>query len=135
MAETSSPTVTIMLYRWLADLIVLLHFGFVVFAVLGGLLVFRWRRLLWIHIAAVLWAAAIEFLGWICPLTPLENWLRRQSGDAEYHSDFIAHYLLPVLYPAGLTREVQIILGFSVVFMNAIIYGWLLRTRRRDEIR
>jgi len=119
-----------MLFRWLADLTVWLHVGFVVFAVAGGLLVLRWRRLLWIHIAAVLWAAGIEFLGWICPLTPLENWLRQKSGAAGYQSDFIANYLLPVLYPAGLTRKMQIILGFSVLLVNAVIYAWIFRTRR-----
>jgi hypothetical protein len=117
------------LYQWLADLIVLLHLGFVVFVVAGGLLVLRWRQLLWIHIAAVLWAAAIEFLGWICPLTPLENWLRQRSGAAEYHSDFLAHYVLPVLYPAGLTRKVQIILGFSVILVNLMIYSWIFKTK------
>jgi hypothetical protein len=119
-----------MLYRWLADLTVLLHFGFVVFAVAGGLLVVRWRRLLWIHIIAVLWAASIEFLGWICPLTPLENWLRQRAGEAEYQTDFIARYLLPVLYPTGLTRKMQIILGCSVLLVNLIIYAWICKTRR-----
>jgi len=119
-----------MLYHWLANLTLLIHFAFVVFAVAGALLVLRWRRFLWIHIAAVVWAAGIEFLGWICPLTPLENWLRQRSGETEYQSDFIAHYLLPVLYPVGLTRNLQIILGFCVILVNVMIYGWILRTRR-----
>jgi len=119
-----------MLYRWLADLTVFLHFGFVLFAVAGGLLALCWRRLLWIHLPAVVWAAAIEFLGWICPLTPLENWLRQKSGAAEYQTDFIAHYLLPVLYPAGLTRKVQIMLGCTVLLVNLMIYGWIFKTRR-----
>jgi hypothetical protein len=118
------------LYQWLADLIVLFHLAFVVFAVAGGLLVLRWRRLLWIHVPAMLWGAGIEFLGWICPLTPLENWLRQRSGAGEYYSDFIAHYVLPVLYPAGLTRNVQIILGFAVIIVNLLIYSWIFKTKR-----
>ena len=95
-------------YQLLADLVVLVHVAFVVFAVLGGLLAARWRRLVWIHLPAVIWAVIVEFFGWVCPLTPLENWLRRRGGQTGYPSDFIAHYILPVLYPEELTREVQI---------------------------
>ena len=118
------------LYRWLADLTVLLHLIFVVFAVAGGLLVLRWRRVFWIHMAALIWAAAVEFFGWICPLTPLENWFRQRSGEGEYHTGFVAHTILPVLYPAGLTRNVQIVLGFSVIFVNLVIYSWIFKVKR-----
>src|SRR5882672_1608501 len=104
-------------YQLLADLIVLVHVAFVVFAVLGGLLAARWRRLVWIHLLAAFWAA-VEFFGWVCPLTPLENWLRRRGGQGGYPSDFIAHYVLPILYPEGLTRGVQIALGVIVVLIN-----------------
>ena len=83
----------------MADLIVLLHFAFVVFVVLGGLLALRWPRVVWLHVPAVIWGALVEFTGWICPLTPLENRLRRASGEASYQGDFIAHYILPALYP------------------------------------
>ncbi|TMB71742.1 MAG: DUF2784 domain-containing protein [Deltaproteobacteria bacterium] len=119
------------LYHWLADLVVLLHVAFVVFAVFGGLLAVRWRRAMWIHLTAVAWAVIVEFFGWICPLTPLENWLRWSAGEAGYRSDFIAHYVLPVLYPEGLTREMQIALGLLVIAVNLAIYGWIFRSNRR----
>lgn len=115
-----------MLYRALADLVVILHLGFVVFAVGGALLVLRWRRLVWVHVPAAVWAALIEFAGWICPLTPLEKWLRLQGGGSGYPGGFVAHYILPILYPQGLTREVQIVLGVLVILINLGIYGWLI---------
>ena len=120
-------------YQLLADLIVLVHVGFVVFAVLGGLLAARWQSLVWIHVSAVIWAALVEVLGWVCPLTPLENWLRRKGGQAGYPSDFIAHYVLPILYPEGLTREVQIALGVFVILINLTIYIWIFRTKRANR--
>jgi hypothetical protein len=121
------------LYQLLADFVVLLHVVFVVFAVLGGLLVLRWRGVLWTHLVAAFWAAIVEFFGWVCPLTPLENWLRENAGEAGYRSDFIAHYVLPVLYPRGLTREIQIALGVFVVALNLAIYGWLLRRQSPQD--
>jgi hypothetical protein len=118
-------------YQLLADLIVLVHVAFVIFAVLGGLLTLKWRCFLWIHPPAFIWAAIVEFLGWVCPLTPLENLLRRAGGQRGYPSDFVAHYILPILYPAGLTREVQIALGVLVILINAAIYTWIFRSRMR----
>ena len=115
-----------MLDLWLADAVVILHFSFVVFVTAGGLLVLRWRRIMWLHLPALAWGALVEFMHWICPLTYLEDWLRQQAGIAAYHGDFIAHYLLPVLYPAGLTPRIQIFLGFLVIAINAVIYAWLL---------
>lgn len=115
-----------MVYQLLADLVVVLHFGFVVFAVAGALLVLRWRRVVWAHVPAAVWAALIEFAGWICPLTPLENWLRLQGGGGGYRGGFVDHYILPILYPGGLTRSAQIVLGLLVLLVNAAIYGWLL---------
>ena len=124
-----------MAYRTLADLIVALHFGFVLFVVLGGLLVLRWPRLAWAHLPAAVWGVLIEFCGWICPLTPLENWLRAQGGETTYHSDFIAQYLLPVLYPGNLTRGLQLLLGTGVVVLNAAIYWWVWRgTQGKTEL-
>ncbi len=117
-------------YLLLADAVVLTHVGFVLFAVFGGLLAFRWRRVVWIHLLAVLWAALVEFSGWICPLTPLENWFREKAGEGGYRSDFIARYVFPVLYPEGLTRELQIALGISVLVVNLAIYGCLLQSRK-----
>lgn len=116
-----------MLYRALSDLVVIIHLAFVVFVLFGGLLVLQWRRVRWLHLPAVAWGAGIEFGGWICPLTPLENWLRMQGGESGYSSDFLEHYVLSLLYPAGLTREVQIVLGAVVLAVNLAIYGWLWR--------
>ena len=124
-----------MLYQLLADTIVILHLAFVIFAVFGGFLVFTWKRLAWLHVPASLWAALIEFAGWICPLTPWENRLRELAGATPYHTDFVAHYLLPLLYPTALSRSLQIFLGVLVLSINAGIYGWLLWRGRRVNLR
>ncbi|MBI3807873.1 MAG: DUF2784 domain-containing protein [Nitrospirae bacterium] len=116
-----------MWYSWLADLTLCLHVGFVLFVIFGGLLVLKWRWIAWLHLPAATWGAAVELSGWICPLTPLENWLRAQSGEASYRSDFIAQYVLPVLYPGDLTRGLQVLLGTGVVILNFVIYWWLWR--------
>jgi hypothetical protein len=116
-----------------ADLVLVLHLGFVVFVALGGLLVLRWPRTAWVHIPAAAWGAAIEFGGWICPLTPLENQLRERAGESPYAGDFVARYLVPVIYPEGLTREAQIVLGAAVVGVNAVIYAVVLRRRRNSS--
>ena len=116
----------------LADLIVLGHVAFVVFAVLGGFLALRWHRLVWIHLPAVIWAVIVEVFGWVCPLTPLENWLRRRGGQAGYPSDFIAHYILPVLYPEELSREVQICLGALVLIIKLWVLHLDLQTQEDD---
>ena len=116
----------------MADLIVAIHFAFVLFVVLGGLLVLRWPRVVWLHVPAVIWGALVEFTGWICPLTPLENRLRRAAGETGYQRDFIAHYILPVLYPNGLTRTDQLVLGGTALAINIVIYGFaIVRHRRR----
>jgi Protein of Unknown function (DUF2784) len=120
-------------YPLLADLVVLLHVAFVVFAVMGGLLAVRWRGFVWVHLPTVTWAAVVEFFGWVCPLTPLENWLRQRGGVGGYSSDFITHYILPALYPEGLTREVQIALGAFVVLINLIVYGWVFRSKTKTK--
>lgn len=115
-----------------ADAVVALHFAFVVFVVLGGLLALRWPRIIWLHGPAVIWGALIEFNGWICPLTPLENRLRRAAGEAGYQGDFVAHYILPVLYPNGLTRTDQLVLGGLALAINVAIYT-LVAVRRRGR--
>jgi hypothetical protein len=114
------------IYRLFADLIVLVHLAFVVFAVAGAVLVLRWRWLVWVHLPAAAWAALIEFASWICPLTPLENRLRILSGGAGYRGGFVEHYVLAILYPSGLTRGIQILLGSFVVVINVGIYSWLV---------
>jgi hypothetical protein len=116
-----------MWYSWLADLILCMHAGFVLFVIFGGLLVLRWRWIAWLHLPAAAWGAIVEFSGWVCPLTPLENWLRQQAGETGYRSDFVAYYLLPVLYPDDLTRDVQLMLGTVVLAINISVYGWLWR--------
>ena len=122
-----------MLYRFLADLVVVLHLAFVLFVVAGGLLVWRWPRLAWLHVPAAAWGALIEFAGWICPLKPLENRLRRLGGEAGYAGGFVEEYLLAVLYPSGLTRTHQLVLGMLVLALNLAVYGLLLRKRRDRE--
>jgi hypothetical protein len=114
-------------YSILADLVVGVHFLFVLFVIFGGVLVVKWRRIAWLHVSAAVWGALIEFSGWVCPLTPLENWFRENAGKETYRFDFVAHYLWPLLYPEGLTRRVQIILGVLVVGLNLAIYTWVLR--------
>lgn len=111
-----------MSYGALADLVVALHFGFVLFVVLGGLLVLRWRWVALVHLPAAVWGAWIEFSGRICPLTPLENEYRRLGGEGGYSGGFIEHYILPVLYPHALTRNIQVALGVVVVALNVGLY-------------
>jgi hypothetical protein len=123
------------LARLLADAVVAFHFAFVLFVVLGGLLVLRWRRVAWVHLPSAAWGALIEFAGWICPLTPLELDLRRQAGQAGYSGGFIEHYILPVLYPEALDRGAQVGLGLSVVALNAVVYALLWRRARRPAAR
>ena len=120
-----------MLYRLLADLTVLVHSGFVLFVALGGLLALRWPRAAWLHLPAALWGAGIEFAAGICPLTPLENHLRRLGGEAGYTGGFVEHYVLPVLYPDGLTRGVQLALGTFVLLLNIVVYAIVWRRRSR----
>jgi Protein of Unknown function (DUF2784) len=115
----------------MADLVVAVHFLFVLFVVLGGLLVLRWPRLAYGHVPAAVWGAAIELGGWICPLTPLENWLRQQAGGTGYSGGFIEHYILPVLYPSTLTRNNQVVLGTLVLILNVAIYGYVFRRRQK----
>jgi Protein of Unknown function (DUF2784) len=116
-------------FRILADLTVVLHGAFVAFVVLGGLLVLRWPRLAWLHLPAVVWGVWVEFAGWVCPLTPLENSLRTRGGGAAYESSFVEHYVVPLLYPDSLSRELQYMLGTFVLLANALIYALVLRRR------
>ena len=122
-----------MLMRWLADLTAVFHLGFVVFVVLGGLLVYRRPGWAWVHLPAAVWGVAIEWGGWVCPLTPLENWLRRRAGGGEYHGTFVDQYVLPVLYPEHLSRDVQGILGVLVLVVNLVFYSGAWRRYRRLE--
>ena len=118
-----------MIYHLLSDTVLLLHLGFILFVVFGGLAVLRWPWLAWLHLPSVLWGAWIEFAGWFCPLTPLENTLRRYGGEPGYSGDFVDHYFAAVIYPQGLTRTTQIMLGALVLAINAAVY-WRLWRRR-----
>lgn len=114
--------------NWLlANALVLLHLAFILFVVAGGLLVAWKPSLAWLHVPAVAWGALIEFMGWICPLTPLENHFRRLAGETGYESGFIEHYLLPLIYPEMLTAGMQYVLGALVLAINFLIYFWLWR--------
>jgi hypothetical protein len=115
---------------WLADLVLVAHLAFVAFAVLGGLLVLRRPALAWVHLPCVAWAAFVELAGLVCPLTPLEVRLRMLGGATGYAGDFVGHYVTALLYPAGLTRGVQVALGALVLALNLVVYGRLAKTRR-----
>jgi hypothetical protein len=122
-----------MLFRVLADLVLVLHLAFVVFVVVGGFLVLRWPKLAWLHLPVVAWGVWIELSGRICPLTPLENSLRERGGEAGYSGGFIDHYITALMYPDGLTRNVQFAIGGFVVLLNLCIYAVLVRRSRRPR--
>lgn len=124
-----------MVYRALADLVALTHFAFILFVVLGGLLALRWRWLPWLHLPTLVWGAAIELFGWYCPLTPLENALRRAGGAAGYPGGFIERYLMPVIYPAELTRQIQLVLAGFLIAVNLAVYLVLWRQRHARRSR
>ncbi|MCK4841882.1 MAG: DUF2784 domain-containing protein [Methylococcales bacterium] len=112
-----------------ADLIVLIHFAFILFVIFGGILVMKWRKCIWLHLPAVVWGVLLELFGGFCPLTTLENVLRHHSDSEPYSSGFIEHYIIPLIYPTGLTREIQIILGITVIIINLLIYTLIFKKR------
>ena len=122
-----------MFFRLAADAVLTLHLAFIVFVVCGGLLALRWRWVPWLHVPAALWGFFVEITGRICPLTPFENALRVQAGQGDYSGGFVEHYLLPVIYPVGLTRGTQLVLAGVVVAANLVVYGWLVRRRRSAD--
>ena len=117
------------MFSLLADMVLLSHFTYVIFAVAGGLLLIRRPKIVWLHLPAALWAGLISFVGWVCPLTYLENWLRFKSGETGYSQGFIPKYIEPVLYPVGLTHFHQVLLGVIVVGLNLTIYGYVFRPK------
>jgi hypothetical protein len=124
-----------MIYRLAADFIVFIHIVFVLFVLLGGLLVLRWKWIALFHLPAAAWAAAMECSGWICPLTPLENALRAAGGAEGYSTGFIEHYLVPLLYPPGLTPGVQDFLGYAVVTITVVVYTAVVMRAKRFQRR
>lgn len=121
-----------MIARLGADLVMLVHFGFILAVIFGGLLVLRYPRAAWLHLPVAAWGAGIEITGGVCPLTHVENRLRRMAGEQGYEASFVEHYLAPVIYPGGLTRHTQLVLAALVLLINALIYGWAWRRRRGD---
>jgi hypothetical protein len=120
-----------MLHATVANLLVIVHFLFVMFVILGGLLLFRWPRIAFVHLPAAAWGVMIELNHWICPLTPFEQSMRRAAGEEGYTGGFIDHYIVPLIYPEGLTPEIQWVLGAIVLLLNAVIYGsWMLKRRQ-----
>lgn len=122
-----------MWYRLVADILVVFHFIFILYVLLGGLLALKWPRTVYLHIPAVIWGIFIEFSGWICPLTPLENHFRHLGGEAGYAGGYIEHYLLPLIYPSELTRSTQFVLGVVVIMVNLLAYGVLLWMRKKSQ--
>lgn len=119
-----------MTHQLAADFVVVLHFAFILFVILGGLLAVRWRRAPWVHLPAVVWGVLVELVGWRCPLTPLENKLRHAGGQAGFQGGFVEEYILPIVYPAGLTREVQYVLGGLIILVNVVVYFLIWRQRQ-----
>lgn len=122
------------MYNILADAVIVVHFLFVLFVIFGAFTLFRFKKMIILHLPAAVWGAMIEFSGWICPLTPLENRLRHMAGQQTYQGGFIEHYIVPILYPAALTREIQYVLGTIVISVNVIIYWQVFRPGRRKQV-
>ena len=122
-----------MIYSFLADLLVLFHLVFILYVIAGALLIFKWPKTLWLHLPSCFWGMTVEFTGWICPLTPWEIGLRRLAGEEGYTGSFIEHYLIPIIYPSGLTREVQMVLGGTVLIVNLSLYTLILIKRRNRK--
>lgn len=120
-------------YHALADLVLAIHALFIVFVVCGGLLALRWRPVVWLHLPAVAWAVLIEVMGWLCPLTPLEQSLRRAAGAGGYSGSFIEHYLVQFIYPVGLTRTIQLYLAAAVIILNIVVYWFVITQRRKNR--
>lgn len=123
-----------MIYRLLSDFVIIFHSAFVLFVIFGGLLLFWKRKIVWIHLPCAFWGAFVEFSGKICPLTPLEMLFRVKGGLQAYRGSFVEHYIIPILYPVGLTRNIQIILGSIVIIINATIYWKVFVSKSRSRI-
>jgi hypothetical protein len=127
--------VGVMWYRVAADLVLVIHLLFIAFVVGGAFLTWRWQWMVWVHLPAMVYGALIEFIGFTCPLTPLQNYLARRGGEAAYHTGFVSHYLVQVIYPRGLTRGIQLALGLFVLLVAAVGYAGYLRRRHASGVR
>jgi hypothetical protein len=124
-----------MVYKLLTDLTVFIHLAFILFVVLGGFLVLRWRKSVYAHIPAALWGAAVEYFGLLCPLTPLENYFRNKAGYLTYKAGFIEQYITPLIYPENLKRNIQFILGSLVILINIVIYLLIIIKNKRKQLK
>ncbi len=122
-------------YRILADIVVILHFLFVFFALFGAILAIHWRKLIWIQVPAALWAMAVEFGNLACPLTPVEKWLIEKAGLAAYRGSFVEHHILSVLYPGQLGAGLRAALGLIVLLVNVGIYAGILRRKCKKDLK
>jgi Protein of Unknown function (DUF2784) len=118
-------------YTLLADLVLVVHLAIVVFALLGGALVLRHPKVLWVHLPVLLWGVVVEWADWICPLTPLENYFLHLGGKAGYTGDFVARFVSRVLYPEHLTLSLRYVLGLILIAVNVVVYGYVILRRRR----
>ena len=120
--------------RIAADLVLVSHLAFILFIIFGGLLVVKWRWVVWLHVPSWIYGALIEFVGWTCPLTPLEQRLRRAAGQGGYEGSFVEHYLVPIIYPSGYSFGLRMALGTAVVLLNVGVYAWVIRRRTREAM-
>jgi hypothetical protein len=121
-----------MLSRVFADIVLSLHFAFILFGLFGGFLVLYKRRVVWLHAPVVLWSSLVNLAGWICPLTPLENIFRSAAGQSGYGGGFVEHYIAPLIYPGGMPRTLELVAGISVLAWNSFVYLFVVfRLRRR----
>lgn len=123
-----------LIYSILADIVIFVHFLFIIFVVLGGLLVVKWSWIKFIHIPAAIWGALIEIQSWVCPLTPLEVRFKMKAGESIYEGGFIEHYIMPIIYPPGINRKMQIILATVVIVINLGIYSWILYNSKKNKM-
>jgi len=121
-------------FQLLANATVLLHLAFIAFIVFGGLLALFWPRMAWVHLPLALWGVVVQWMSWVCPLTPLENWFRARGGGATYPDGFVEHYVLPVLYPIGASPRLHWVLGLVVLVANAAIYATVFHRRARERV-
>ena len=120
-----------MIYRILADILVVLHGLFILYVLFGAFLNFKWPKMIWIHLPIMIWGVLVEYYHWICPLTPLENYFRQLAGEGGYEGGFIEHYIIPVIYPENLTPQFQVFFGSLVVILNLVVYGFYFYRLKR----
>ncbi|MBI9061321.1 MAG: DUF2784 domain-containing protein [Marinilabiliaceae bacterium] len=122
-----------MIFRIIASILVLIHGLFILYVLFGAFLNFKWPKMIWIHLPMVIWGALVEYMHWICPLTPLENYFRQKARTGVYEGDFIEHYIIPLIYPENLTPQFQVVFGSLVVVLNLVVYGFFWYHIRRKK--